>query len=68
MNARILLATALIMFSGSGGLSDGFERAGFETTGLDFTRASAGRRRRRSTLSSMSGTTSAAGRSLPTSS
>jgi site-specific DNA-cytosine methylase len=36
MNARILLATALIMFSGSGGLSDGFERAGFETTGLDF--------------------------------
>jgi site-specific DNA-cytosine methylase len=40
MNAPLsitaLALTALIMFSGSGGLSIGFERAGFETTGMDF--------------------------------
>jgi site-specific DNA-cytosine methylase len=40
MNAPIsitdLALSALIMFSGSGGLSLGFERAGFSTTGMDF--------------------------------
>ncbi len=38
MNALLttIALSALIMFSGSGGLSLGFERAGFSTTGLDF--------------------------------